>query len=158
MDFIMDYILNLGNLITVLVTAAVTWGGTFLFYKQEKKSRDIENEARQSEEWRKLYLESQEDSRKKDDKIDELRKEMGDMRRQLIHLERRVQLNSIYRCENLKCPNRECNEKLDGEQHHFRQQPFGPNSHQPHDHRGAEPHGEYINDLSPDEPTDEYLP
>ncbi|CAJ0592262.1 unnamed protein product [Cylicocyclus nassatus] len=110
----MEALFNLGNLLTMLITALATWGGTFLFYKQEKRSKDIDNEAKQSEEWRKLYLDSQEDSRKKeedsrkkDEKIDELRKEMSDMRRQMNNLERRVILNSIYRCNRVDCSNRE---------------------------------------------------
>lgn len=110
----MDFLFNLSNLLTAVITALVTWGGTFLFYKQEKTSRDIDNESKQSEEWRKLYLDSQEDSRKKDEKIDELRKEMGELRRQIISLERRVQLNTIYRCDKMDCPNR----MLNSETHH----------------------------------------
>lgn len=102
----MDFILNIETLLTALVSAAVTWGGTFLFYKQEKKSRDIDNESKQSEEWRKLYLESQEDSRKKDEKIDDLYKIIEGMRRDITALERRVQLNTIYRCDRIECGKR----------------------------------------------------
>lgn len=102
----MDFILNIETLLTALVSAAVSWGGTFLFYKQEKKSRDIENESKQSDEWRKLYLESQEDSRRKDEKIDDLYKIIEVMRRDIAALERREQLNSIYRCDRIECPNR----------------------------------------------------
>lgn len=87
------------NILVAVITALVTWAGSFLFYRQKRDSMDIENESKQSDEWRKLYLESQEDSRKKDEKIDELRKEMQTLRTQLIQLERRVQLNSIYRCD-----------------------------------------------------------
>lgn len=105
MDFI-STLDSLGNIVTVLVTACVTWAGSFLFYRQRRDSLDIENESKQSEEWRKLYLDSQEDSRKKDEKIDELRKEMCELRKQMIMLERRVQLNSIYRCDIMDCPRR----------------------------------------------------
>ena len=106
MDHLLESLLSVGNIITMLVTAAVTWAGSFLFYKQKRDSLDIDNEARQSEEWRKLYLDSQEDSREKDKKIDELRKELQILRMQLVNLERKVQINSIYRCEHLNCPNR----------------------------------------------------
>lgn len=106
MDHLLESLLSVGNIITVLVTAAVTWAGSFLFYRQKRDSLNIENEARQSEEWRKLYLDSQEDSRNKDNKIDELRKMINAQNIRLIDLERRVQINSIYRCEVLNCPNR----------------------------------------------------
>lgn len=117
MDHLFESLLSAGNIISVLVTAAVTWAGSFLFYKQRRDGMNIENEAKRSDEWRKLYVESQEDSRKKDEKIDGLRKEMQqmrenhanemiEMRRQLIALERKVQLNTIYRCDKLDCPNR----------------------------------------------------
>lgn len=99
---------SFGNFISILVTAVVTWAGSFLFYRQRRESMDIENDAKQSDAWRSLYLESQEDSRKKDAKIDELRKEINDLRSQYILLEREVKLNSIYRCDNMQCINRTC--------------------------------------------------
>lgn len=102
----MDSLPFISEFITAIITAIVTFAGSFLFYKQEKKSKEIDNEARQSDEWRKLYLESQEDSRRKDQKIDDLYREMAEMRRITNALERKVNLNSIYRCEHLNCPNR----------------------------------------------------
>ena len=102
----MDSLPFISEFITAIITDIVTFAGSFLFYKQEKKSRDIDNESRQSDEWRKLYLESQEDSRKKDQKIDDLYREIAEMRRHMNALERKVNLNSIYRCEHLKCANR----------------------------------------------------
>lgn len=96
----------MSNIVSVIVTAVVTWAGTFLFYRQKRDSLDIENEARRSEEWRKLYEESQKDSRDKDRKIDDLRHSLTDLQRQVIELERRVRLNSIYRCERINCAER----------------------------------------------------
>ena len=107
MEGLLNNLSEFGNVLTILVTAAVTWAGSFLFYKQRRDGMNIENESKQSDEWRKLYIESQEDSRKKDEKIDELRKEMSEMRRQLIALERKVQLNTIYRCDKMDCPMRQ---------------------------------------------------
>lgn len=96
----------LSNIVSVIITAIVTWAGTFLFYRQKRDSLDIENEARRSEEWRKLYIESQNDSRDKDRKIDELRHSITDMQHQIINLERLVRINSIYRCEDVSCSTR----------------------------------------------------
>ena len=98
----------LSTAITAILSAGVTAAGTFLYYKQERDKRDIENESLQSEEWKKLYLESKEDSAKKDKKIDECLGEVNELRKQLIQLERKVQLSHIYACTNLQCPNREC--------------------------------------------------
>ena len=108
----MDFLFNLQTFITAIISAAVTWGSTFLFYRQEKKSRDIDNEARQSEEWRKLYLESQEDSRKKDKKIDDLYRIIEVLRSDITKLDRRVQLNAIYRCTRIGCTDREGNKDI----------------------------------------------
>lgn len=102
----MDELLNFSNLVTMLVSAAVTWAGSFLFYRQRKESMVIENETKQSEEWKKLYLESQKDSLRKDEKIDELRKDMNSLHEKIIQLERMVQMNSIYRCDKMDCPMR----------------------------------------------------
>jgi len=98
---------SLGSFIVALVTAAVTWAGAFLYHKQERDKREIENESTQSEEWKKLYLESKDDSARKDQKIDELRKELNELRNSIVRLERRVQLAAIYGCSNLQCPVRE---------------------------------------------------
>lgn len=106
MDNLFAWLASAGDILTVFVTAAVTWAGTFIFYRQRKDGMEIENESKQSEEWRKLYLESQEDSRKKDEKIDELRRDMNKLNMCIISLERRVQLNSIYRCDREHCPDR----------------------------------------------------
>ena len=103
---IMEWLVGAGNFFTVIVSAIVTWAGCFLFYRQRKDSMEIENESKQSEEWRKLYLDSQEDSRRKDAKIDDLRKDMNKMNFLVISLERRVQLNSIYRCDRTGCTDR----------------------------------------------------
>lgn len=103
---LLESLSGFGDVVTVLVTAAVTWAGSFLFYRQRKDSMEIENESKQSVEWRKLYLDSQEDSRKKDEKIDDLRKDMNKMNMHIISLERRVQLNSIFRCDRTSCADR----------------------------------------------------
>ena len=98
--------LSSGGLLHILITAAVTWAGSFLFYGQRKESLKIENESKQSEEWRKLYLESQNDSRKKDEKIDELYRNQSRQDSHIIDLERRINLISIYRCDRINCTQR----------------------------------------------------
>ena len=96
----------LPTIITSLVTGAITWLGTFIFYKQKRDGMDISNEAQRSAEWKKLYDESKRDSEEKDQKIDELRREIRELNKRMNEMDRVIQLNSIYRCENLSCKNR----------------------------------------------------
>lgn len=103
----LDSLFTLSNIITVLVTALCTWGTTFLFHRQKKEELQIANEAERSRQWKELYEESQRDSSRKDHKIDELRNEINELRNQLINLRQEVQLNTIYRCSKIGCPNRD---------------------------------------------------
>lgn len=96
----------LPTLITSVVTGAITWLGTFIFYKQKRDGMDISNEAQRSAEWKKLYDESKRDSEEKDKKIDELRRQINDLSKRMNEMDRTIQINSIYRCENLSCKNR----------------------------------------------------
>lgn len=96
----------LPTLITSLVTGAITWLGTFIFYKQKRDGMDISNEAQRSAEWKKLYDESKRDSDEKDKKIDELRRQINELNRRMNEMDRVIQVNSIYRCESLSCKNR----------------------------------------------------
>lgn len=96
----------LPTIITSLVTGAITWLGTFIFYRQKRDGMDIANEAQRSAEWKKLYDESKRDSEEKDKKIDELRHEIRELNKRMNEMDRVIQLNSIYRCENLPCKNR----------------------------------------------------
>ena len=101
----------LSTILAAIASSVATWAGTFFFYRQRKQALDIENESKQSEEWRKLYIDSQQDSARKDHKIDELRKEINELRVSLYALQRDVMLNSAYRCDIFPCPNRICNVK-----------------------------------------------
>lgn len=84
------------TLITSLITGAITWLGTFIFYKQKRDGMDISNEAQRSAEWKKLYDESKSDSAEKDKKIDELRRQINDLNARMNEMDRIIQLNSIY--------------------------------------------------------------
>ena len=96
----------LPTLITSLVTGAITWLGTFIFYRQKRDGMDIANEAQRSAEWKKLYEESKRDSEEKDKKIDELRRRINELSIRMNDMDRTIQLNSIYRCEVLTCNKR----------------------------------------------------
>lgn len=103
----LDSLFTLSNILTVIITAICTWGTTFLFHRQKKEELQIANEAERSRQWKELYEESQRDSARKDHKIDELRNEINELRNQLINLRQEVQLNTIYRCSKINCPDRD---------------------------------------------------
>ncbi len=58
-------------------------GGGVLYWKQDKRAKVLENEAKQSDEWRKLYERSDQDSRDKDAKIDAMYAEKKELRQEL---------------------------------------------------------------------------
>lgn len=74
-------------------------GGGVLFWKQDKRAKEIENEAKQSDEWRKLYERSEQDSRDKSDKIDRLYDEKKELRERFESL--------MAECAELKIQNKE---------------------------------------------------
>ncbi len=74
-------------------------GGGVLFWKQDKRAKEIENEAHQSDEWRKLYERSEQDSRDKSDKIDRLYDEKKELRERFETL--------MAECAELKIENKE---------------------------------------------------
>lgn len=74
-------------------------GGGVLFWKQDKRAKEIENEAHQSDEWRKLYERSEQDSRDKSDKIDSLYDEKKELRERFETL--------MAECAELKIQNKE---------------------------------------------------
>lgn len=74
----MDYVTLLINAVISLLTIG---GGSILFVRQSRRMKEVEVEAKQSDEWRKLFDQSDTDSRDKDRKIDTLYEE----RQQLYH-------------------------------------------------------------------------
>lgn len=65
--------------IIVAIVSGVLAGGLspFLFLRQNKDAKEIENESHQSEEWCKLYEEECKERKERDAKIDELYKEIS---------------------------------------------------------------------------------
>lgn len=64
--------MDLGNIATMIITYIGGSLTTFMFFPQMRKTKNIENESKQSEEWRKLYEETKMEAREKDSKIDSL--------------------------------------------------------------------------------------
>lgn len=109
----------------------ITGLASLLYVKQEKKSKDLDNEtkdldneAKQSDEWRKLYeeeracfLQAQHDYeaniKAKDDKIDSLYAEISNQRNQKVELHNKIAEMSVeltklkmLKCEIVHCLNR----------------------------------------------------
>lgn len=85
----------------------------FLLLPQERKAKNLENEAKQSEEWKKLYEEAHEESHAKDDKIDSLYKEISMHRDEkaqksirIAELEVENAKLKLLKCEVPSCLNR----------------------------------------------------
>lgn len=60
--------------VIVAIISGLLAGGLspILYFRQERNSKDIDNEAKQSEEWKKLYEETKDEIKEKDEKIDAL--------------------------------------------------------------------------------------
>lgn len=102
-----------------IILSVITTGGltTFLFLPQLRKSKNIDNESKQSDEWRKLYEEASEEATKKDNKIEELYSEISKHRDEKASLQKevsrltaentRLETSLKYlKCEKPGCPNR----------------------------------------------------
>ena len=89
-------------------------GGGLLFIKQNKKIKNIEAESRQSDEWKKLYDDSFNDSKEKEAKIDKLNEDKIALYNRYISLqkengEKDLKISELnwYRCETSGCKRRE---------------------------------------------------
>ena len=88
-------------------------GGGVLFWKQDKRAKVLENEAKQSDEWRKLYERSDQDSRDKDAKIDamyaekkELRQELDRKSEEITELKLKNKELEYQKCQKFECTRR----------------------------------------------------
>ena len=88
-------------------------GGGVLYWKQDKRAKVLENEAKQSDEWRKLYERSDQDSRDKDAKIDamyaekkELRQELDRKSEEITELKLKNKELEYQKCQKFECPRR----------------------------------------------------
>lgn len=85
----------------------------FLLLPQERKAKNIENDAKQSAEWQKLYEESREESKELNLKIDSLytlitkhRDEKAELSKQKAELEVELTKLRFLKCDVPNCVNR----------------------------------------------------
>lgn len=114
------------NIIVAAVCSVVGafGGGSLLYFRQNKREKDISNELREADEWEKLYREKEQKCDAKDAKIDELRKHINSLQEERIRLiadssDKQQELQgkvsqlrtemiecNWYRCEVCGCKNR----------------------------------------------------
>lgn len=101
--------------LTIILSIAtlIIGGGGLLYYKQNKLAKELENEAKQSEEWRKLYEEMKAEAKERDAKIDDLytqikahRDEKAELRTTIADLQVKVTSLKYTKCEKLYCAER----------------------------------------------------
>lgn len=109
-------------------------GGSVLYFRQNKREKDISNELREADEWEKLYREKEQKCDAKDAKIDELRNHINLLQEERIRLiaessakqqEMSGQVSQLrtemiecnwYRCEVCGCKNRQPPREIEIEQ------------------------------------------
>lgn len=99
-------------LISGLLSALFVGGGLslILFYKEDKRAKQLKNEKTAIEEWQELneglkrrIAELKETVVKKDEKIDELYRENTALRDRGDKLSSKVAVLSVFRCEEIGC-------------------------------------------------------
>lgn len=118
MENILEWLFTNG--IPAVVGAIVALAGQFLFHKEEKESKMLDNEVKRAEleakraerereradEWRRLYIESKEDSDRKEDVIREYQQREHDGMIDKARLEARCAALECQRCEVYECVKR----------------------------------------------------
>lgn len=103
------------TIITAALTALIPSGlvGTFVFYKENKRGKQLENESKVIEEWKGITdmykkrcdeLKATVDS--KNAKIEELYSEGASMRERLDKLSSKNAVLEIFKCKEISCGNR----------------------------------------------------
>jgi C4-dicarboxylate-specific signal transduction histidine kinase len=105
------------NIIAAIIGLFAGNVAMFLFFPQMRKTKVLENEAKQSEEWRKLYEETHEELKQRtqayETKIEQLYEEVTqhrDTKAQLRQTNTELEVENtklcLLKCELPKCPNR----------------------------------------------------
>lgn len=103
------------EIVTAIASGILAGGLTpFLFFRQDRNSKEIDNEAKQSEEWKKLYEETKEELNERDAKIDELYQQIhnqrdteAEMAKHITEIEVENTKCKLLMCEVPSCPKRQ---------------------------------------------------
>lgn len=106
-------------------------GNTLLYFRQNRKQKDIDNELKEAEAWERMYHEVNAQLKEKDAKIDELRHDVNNLRESKIclveenakevqrlqaekaELEIKLVECNWYRCERCGCGSRKPKREID---------------------------------------------
>lgn len=79
---------------------------TIVLLPQKRRSAELENEAKVSEQWRELFLQSKEEQTRKSDLIDKLYDDLKSSRDENNRLTTNVAVLRLWKCEKLECSGR----------------------------------------------------
>lgn len=96
------------TIIVALISALVSSSGIagVIFFRENKRARQLENETTASAQWRELYEKSEAKVESQGKKIESLYKENGYLRDQNNSLTTQKAVLTMYKCETLECANR----------------------------------------------------
>lgn len=96
------------TVIIAIVSALVSGGGIagIVFFKENKRARQLQNETTASAQWRELYDKAEAKVESQNKKIDALYKENGYLRDHNNSLTTQKAVLTMYKCESLGCATR----------------------------------------------------
>lgn len=96
------------TIIVAMVSALVSGGGIagLVYFRENKRARQLQNENTASAQWRELYEKSEAKVECQSMKIDALYKENGYLRDQNNSLTTQRAILASYKCETIGCPDR----------------------------------------------------
>ncbi len=96
---------------TTILTAGLTFIGggglgALLMFPSNRKSADLENEKKASEQWKELFMQAEQDKKKQSALIDKLYDDQSRFRDENNRLTTQLALFRVLKCKNLKCTDR----------------------------------------------------
>ena len=106
--------MDFNNIITLAISLLGTLGGCgLLYFRQEKRAKEITNESKTNDEWIRLYTEVKTECDKRDARIDELYKKIEEhrdikatLRTELTNVKVELAELKAWRCDRTNCANR----------------------------------------------------
>lgn len=80
--------------------------GAVLMFPSKRKSADLENEKKASEQWRELFMQADEDKKKQSALIDKLYDDQSRFRDENNRLTTQLAVFRVLKCRDLKCIHR----------------------------------------------------
>ena len=93
------------TILVAVLSALLSGGGIagLMFFKENKRAKQLENETTASSQWRELYLDAKGEIRELNNKIDGLYKTIGDLRNLGNGLKTQNAVLTTLKCENVAC-------------------------------------------------------